>query len=115
MTDRVWISEEQETVADLLRGRLASDPDSEYLDVCGVKSTAAEVASTAHRIANTLAELGVGQGDRVASLVENSSEAMLAWWGIVIGGAVAVPVKTADKGDYLRHHLLGSGSALRVL
>ncbi|MBV9953381.1 MAG: AMP-binding protein [Acidimicrobiia bacterium] len=115
MTDRVWISEEQETVADLLRGRLESDPDSEYLDVCGVKSSAAEVASTAHRIANALAELGVRQGDRVATLVENSSEAMLAWWGIVIGGAVAVPINTAYKGDYLRHQLADSGSTVLIV
>jgi len=115
VTDRVWISEEQETVADLLRGRLESDPDSEYLDVCGVKSSAAEVASTAHRIANALAELGVRQGDRVATLVENSSEAMLAWWGIVIGGAVAVPINTAYKGDYLRHQLADSGSTVLIV
>jgi crotonobetaine/carnitine-CoA ligase len=115
VTDRVWISEEQETVADLLRGRLEADPDSEYLDVCGVKSTAAEVASVAHRIANALAELGVRQGDRVATLVENSSEAMLAWWGIVIGGGVAVPINTAYKGDYLRHQLVDSGSTVLVV
>jgi crotonobetaine/carnitine-CoA ligase len=115
VTDRVWISEEQETVADLLRGRLESDPDSEYLDVCGVKSSAAEVASIAHKIANALAELGVRQGDRVATLVENSSEAMLAWWGIVIGGAVAVPINTAYKGDYLRHQLVDSGSTVLVV
>jgi crotonobetaine/carnitine-CoA ligase len=115
VTDRVWISEEQETVADLLRGRLESDPDSEYLDVCGVKSSAAEVASIAHRIANALAELGVRRGDRVATLVENSSEAMLAWWGIVIGGAVAVPINTAYKGDYLRHQLVDSGSTVLVV
>ena len=50
-------------------------------------------------------------GDRVATLVENSAEAMLAWWGIVRGGAVAVPINTAYKGEYLRHQLTDSGSA----
>ena len=44
--DRIWISEEQQTVPELLRARLESDPDSEYLDVCGVKSSAADVATT---------------------------------------------------------------------
>jgi crotonobetaine/carnitine-CoA ligase len=115
LTGSVWISETQETVPDLLRARLESDPDSEYLDVCGVTSTAAEVASAANRIAGALADLGVRQGDRVASLVENSSEAMLAWWGIVRGGAVAVPINTAYKGDYLRHQLTDSGSTVLIV
>ena len=30
-----WVRDEHETVLDLLRGRLESDPDAEYLDVCG--------------------------------------------------------------------------------
>ena len=115
MSGEIWISETQETVPDLLRARLESDPDSEYLDVCGVTSSAAEVASAANRIAGALADLGVRPGDRVASLVENSSEAMLAWWGIVRGGAVAVPINTAYKGDYLRHQLTDSGSTVLIV
>lgn len=112
---RVWVSGDQETVVDLLQRRLASDPDSEYLDVCGTKSSAADVAAAATRISAALAGFGVGPGDRVATLIENSSEAMLAWWGTVVGGAVAVPVNTAYKGDYLRHQLVDSGARVVVV
>ncbi len=42
--------------------------------------------------------------------MENRAEAMLAWWGIVHAGAVAVPVNSAYKGSYLRHQLSDSGS-----
>jgi crotonobetaine/carnitine-CoA ligase len=111
----VWVSEPQATVLDLLQGRLERDPDSEYLDVCGTKSTAAEVTSTAARLANALRQLGVRTGDRVATLVENSSEAMLAWWGVVHAGAVAVPVNTAYKGEYLRHQLADSGACVLIV
>ncbi len=45
---------------------------------------------------------GCEPGDRVATLIENSPEATLAWWGILTAGAVAVPVNTAYKGSYLR-------------
>jgi crotonobetaine/carnitine-CoA ligase len=113
--NEVWISGPQQTVVDLLDARLASDPDGEYLDVCGIKVTAAEVASTAHRLANALVGLGVRPGDRVATLVENSAEAMLAWWGAVTAGAVAVPINTAYKGDYLRHQLHDSGTRVLVV
>jgi crotonobetaine/carnitine-CoA ligase len=111
--DGVWISEGQHTVVGLLERRLDEDPHGEYLDVCGTKVTAAEVATTANRLANALADLGVGPGDRVAMLIENSAEAMLAWWGAVRLGAIAVPINTAYKGEYLRHQLADSGS--RVL
>ena len=103
MTDRIWTSETQHTIPSLLEARLSSDPDGEYLDVCGTTFTARQVDDTACRLANALAELGVRPGDRVATLVENSPEAMLAWWGAVRGGHVAVPVNTAYKGQYLRH------------
>ena len=99
--DKVWLSEEQHTITALLEARLSSDPDSEYLDVCGGKFSARQVDDVACRLANAFAGLGVRQGDRVASLVENSPEAMLAWWGAIRGGHVSVPVNTAYKGRYL--------------
>lgn len=115
MTSEVWITGEQDTITGLLRQRLESDPDREYLDVCGVASTAADVADLGGRLAAALADLGVGRGDRVATLIENSSEAMLAWWGTVLAGGVAVPVNTAYKGDYLRHQLGDSGATVLVV
>jgi crotonobetaine/carnitine-CoA ligase len=115
VTDSVWISGSQQTVIGLLERRLEADPHGEYLDVCGTTVTAAEVASTANRLANALTDLGVRTGDRVATLVENSAEAMLAWWGVVRRGAVAVPVNTAYKGEYLRHQLADSGSRVLVV
>src|SRR5437868_7681706 len=113
MGDGVWLTEEQHTVSSLLEARLDTDPDGEYLDVTGTKLTAADVERTANRLANGLAELGIRQGDRVATLIENSPDALLAWWGAIRGGFVAVPVNTAYKGEYLRHQLADSGS--RVL
>ncbi len=115
MADSVWISGEQHTVPDLLERRLAADADGEYLDVCGTKVSAREVADTANRLANAYAEMGVRPGDRVATLIENSVEAMFAWWGAVRAGAIAVPINTAYKGEYLRHQLADSGSRVVVV
>jgi len=111
----VWISGEQTTVGQLLARRLDDDPHGEYLDVCGRVLTAAEVDSTARRLAAALGELGVGRGERVATLIENSAEATLAWWGTVTAGAIAVPINTAYKGEYLRHQLADSGARVVVV
>lgn len=115
VTERAWISEDQHTIPSLLKRRLESDPDSEYLDVCGTKFSAREVDDAACRIANGLAALGVVPGERVATLLENSPEAVLAWWGTVLGGFVAVPVNTAYKGQYLRHQLHDCGATVLVV
>jgi len=115
MTDRVWISGDQTTIPALLEARLESDPDTEYLDVCGSKFTAAAVNDLACRLACGLFDLGVQPGDRVATLLENSPEAMLAWWGAVRGGFISVPVNTAYKGQYLRHQLHDSGASVLIV
>src|SRR6059058_2984249 len=106
MADRTWISGEQHTVNELLDRRLEDDPGSEYLDVCGTKLSAAAVDDQANRLANALADLGVTPGSRVATLAENSAEALLAWYGTVRGSAIGVPINTAYKGEYLRHQLV---------
>jgi crotonobetaine/carnitine-CoA ligase len=108
-----WRSGDQHTIPGTLQARLESDPNGEYLDVNGTKLSAAEVWSTAWRIANVVRDLGVGRHERVATLIENSPEMVQAWWGTVVGGQVSVPINTAYKGEYLRHQLRDSGS--RVL
>jgi carnitine-CoA ligase len=115
MAQHVWTGRADSSVLDLLDRRLTAEPDGAYLDVCGVSVTAAEVADTAGRLAASLAGLGIRSGDRVATLLENSIEGALAWWGIVHAGAVAVPVNTAYKGEYLRHQLADSGSRVLVV
>lgn len=115
MRSDVWVKGAQSTVLELLERRLTSDPDAPYLDVCGTASTAGEVWQDSNRLANTLLAFGVSPGDRVATLIENSHEAMLSWWGIVRAGAVAVPINTAYKGEYLRHQLADSGSRVLIV
>jgi crotonobetaine/carnitine-CoA ligase len=110
MTERGWSSAAQTTIPTLFERRLSDDPDSEYLDVAGTKLSARQVTDTAGRIGGALAELGTSTGDRVATLIENSAPALLAWVGTVCSGRIAVPINTAYKGDYLRHQLSDSGS-----
>lgn len=111
----VWRSGEQSTIPELLMRRLDVDSDGPYLDVCGVTVTAAQLVDVSSRLAFSLRMMGVSQGDRVATLIENSIEAVYAWWGIILAGAIAVPVNTAYKGEYLRHQLADSGSKVVIV
>ena len=115
MSADVWRTGSQSTIPELLLRRLESDPDSQYLDVCGDTVTAAEVYDIAARLAGAFVSMGVSKGDRVATLIENSIEAVYAWWGIILAGGIAVPINTAYKGEYLRHQLADSGSRVVVV
>ena len=111
----VWRTGSQSTIPELLLRRLETDPSSQYLDVCGDTVTAAELYDVAARLASSLSAMGVKPGDRVATLIENSIEAVYGWWGIILSGGIAVPINTAYKGEYLRHQLADSGSRVVIV
>jgi crotonobetaine/carnitine-CoA ligase len=101
----------QTTVLAALESRLASDPDSLYLDFEGVTYTAAEMDRASSRLAHTLAATGVGHGDRVATLLENGPEQVVSFWATLKLGAIQVPINTAYKGEFLRHQLTDAGAS----
>ena len=105
----------QTTVLDALARRLTVDPDGPYLDFEGTALTARAVDTTSGRLAAALAGLGVGPGDRVATLLENSAEQVLSFFGALKLGAVQVPINTAYKGEFLRHQLVDSGARVLVV
>jgi crotonobetaine/carnitine-CoA ligase len=103
------------TVLDALATRLRIDPDGPYLDFDGVALTAREMDRHANRIAHQLSALGVGRGDRVATLLENSPEQVMSFFAAAKLGAIQVPINTAYKGEFLRHVLADSGAAVMLV
>ncbi|MFC5745688.1 AMP-binding protein [Actinomadura rugatobispora] len=110
-----WANIEQSTLLDLLDRRLERDPDGPFLDCCGTPYTAAETDLEANRVANALAELGVGHGSTVATMLENGPAAVVSWFAIHKLGAIAVPVNTALKGPMLRHVLSDATASVVIV
>jgi crotonobetaine/carnitine-CoA ligase len=104
----------QTTVLDALAGRLASDPDGPYLDFDGIALSARAMDAASNRAAHALAGLGVGAGDRVATLLDNSAEQVVSFYAALKLGAIQVPINTAYKGGFLRHVLADSGARVVV-
>jgi crotonobetaine/carnitine-CoA ligase len=105
----------QTTVLEALARRLDSDPDGPYLDfanteVGNVQYTAREMDAESTRLAHALTALGVGHGDRVATLLENRAEQVVSFFAALKLGAVQVPINTGYKGEFLRHQLADSGA-----
>src|SRR5262249_30904194 len=59
----------------------------------------------ANQSAHALRARGIGRGDRILLLCENSIEALIAKFGIAKLGAVVVPVNPGQTPDVLQHAL----------
>src|SRR5690349_18297310 len=105
----------QTTVLAALAHRLATDPDGAYLDFEGVGFSTRDMDVASTRLAHALAELGVGRGDRIATLLENGAEQVVSFFAALKLGAIQVPINTAYKGEFLRHVLVDSGANVIVV
>ena len=109
------MSDRAVTVVAALAARVADDPESPYLDFEGLVHSARSVDDESDRLARALVRLGVRQGDRVATLLENTPEQVFCFFASVKLGAVQVPINTAYKGEFLKHVLVDSGAAVLVV
>ncbi len=57
----------------------------------------AELNETSNKVANALLKMGVGKGDRVATLLSNSPEFVTVYFGIIKAGGIAVPLDIRYK------------------
>ena len=66
-------------------------------------------------LAGFMVEIGVKPGDRVALLMENSVEYVVAYYAALLNGAVVVALNTAAKSRDVLNWLAHSGAALLIL
>ena len=74
----------------------------------------AELDVLANRFANVLLALGVQQGDRVALLLPNCPQMVVAYYGGLRAGAVMVPTSPLYVESELEHQLADAGASVVV-
>jgi len=95
-----------------LRARAENQPDVEALfEVGGERLTYAQLWKRAGRVAGGLRALGVRPGDRVSIRNPAGVAWVLAFYGTLLAGAVAVPVNTRFAEREVRYVLEDSGGA----
>jgi long-chain acyl-CoA synthetase len=65
----------------------------------------AELDAQACKVAGVLAGHGLGPGERVALIGENSAEFVAGWFGIVYAGCAVVPIPTLSAPPELRYRI----------
>lgn len=74
-----------------------------------------ELARRAGRFAHELLRLGVRPGERVAMVLDACVEYPIAYYGVLLSGAVVVPLGTDTRPRSLRHALLDCGATAIVI
>jgi long-chain acyl-CoA synthetase len=101
-----------DSLVHLLRASVEREGDADaVVEVGGPSLTYGELWDRATRVAGGLRATGVDRGDRVAILLPNGADWVLAFWGIQLAGAVAVPVNIRFKKAEIDYVLEDSGAA----
>ncbi|MCX7027529.1 MAG: AMP-binding protein [Spirochaetes bacterium] len=82
--------------------------------VGGASYSYSEVAEASLAMAVSLYNQGIGRGDRVALLAENSPRWGIAYLGIIRAGAVAVPILIDFPGEQIGNIIRHSGAAVVI-
>ena len=97
-----------------LDGAVARFPDRVALDFLGATTTYAQLGDQVARAAEALRAIGVRSGDRVALILPNCPQHVVAFYAVLRLGAVAVehnPLYTADE---LAHQLADHGATVAI-
>jgi len=90
-----------------------ADPRRPLLAVGGETCTYGDMAVAVDGVAATLDDAGIGVGQRVALMSDNSVDAVAAWLGVNAIGAVDVPLNVEWRGSLLEY-VLNDASPRRI-
>ncbi|KRF20031.1 amino acid adenylation protein [Nocardioides sp. Soil797] len=103
------------TLVDIFRATVSQHPDVAAVDSGLATLTYAELAEAADDLADRLAELGVGPGDKVGVRIKSgTTDLYVAIIGILVAGAAYVPVD-ADDPDERARVVFGESHAVAVI
>jgi carnitine-CoA ligase len=102
----------QTTLPGVLDAAAERDVDRVLLRCQGRDLALGDLQVASVRVAAALLHWGAEPGDRVAIMMSNSPEFLLAWFGVARSGAIEVAVHDAYRGPLLEHILAESGARI---
>ncbi|MBB3112661.1 long-chain acyl-CoA synthetase [Paenibacillus phyllosphaerae] len=102
-------------VHDLLQHSATVFPDHGALEFFGKTTTYRELQRAATAMAAALQASGIGKGDRVAVMLPNCPQTVIAYFGALMAGAVVVMTNPLYVERELAHQLKDSGACAIIL
>ncbi|PTA67795.1 long-chain-fatty-acid--CoA ligase [Deinococcus arcticus] len=103
------------TLPQLLERAASKYPDRTALSFIGAKTSYRQLWQDAGRFAAALQKMGVQKGDRVSIMLPNMPQFVVAFYGTLLAGAVAVNTSPMYTPSELEHQLTDSGSETLVM
>ena len=103
------------TMHAFLQDAADSFPDATATIFFNKKRNYKSISDDAWRFANGLRKLGVKKGDRVAVMLPNTPQFIVAFYGALRAGATVVPCNPLYTAPELRHQLADSGAQTLVV
>lgn len=125
LTERPWyehypeeiprsIEYEEKPLQSYLVATAEKYPDKAALHFMGKEMTFKEVYESALKLANSLRELGVKKGDRVAIMLPNSPQAVISYYAALFAGAIVVQTNPLYVEREIEHQMVDSGAKVMV-
>jgi crotonobetaine/carnitine-CoA ligase len=102
-------------LGELVLDKAARHGERVFATIDGRDLTCRDLELHSRKVATNLMAAGVAQGDRVATLMFNSVEQVLAWFGTARMGGVWTPLNAGLAGTDLEHTLRDSGAKVLVV
>lgn len=97
-----------------LEDAATKNPEKTALHFLGKELSYGQLYDSSLRFANGLSELGIGKGDRVAIMLPNCPQAVIAYYGILLTGGIVVQTNPLYTERELSHQLEDSGATAIV-
>ena len=105
----------EQTLVDIVKASAAERPRHPAVLFKGARLSYGELDGLSDGVAAWLAARGVVKGDRVALIMPNCPQVIVAQLGVWKAGAVAVPLNPLSSEEELAHALAGTGARAAVV
>ncbi|WP_055108284.1 long-chain-fatty-acid--CoA ligase [Paenibacillus ihumii] len=89
-------------------------PEKTALEFMGAKISYGTLLDQCYRFANALRKLGIGKGERVAVMLPNCPQAVVAYYGTLLMGGIVVMTNPLYMPRELEHQLKDAGTRIIV-
>ncbi|MBP1999075.1 long-chain acyl-CoA synthetase [Paenibacillus shirakamiensis] len=101
-------------LANILVDSALAYPNHTALDFMGKKISYRELLKSAYRFANALLKLGIRKGDRIAVMLPNCPQGVIAYYGTLLAGGIAVMTNPLYVPREIEHQLTDAGVRMIV-
>lgn len=100
----------KQNLAVFLKQSAEKFPDHTALHFMGKRISYRELLDSSYRFANALRSLGIRKGDRVAIMLPNCPQTVIAYYGALMAGAIVVQTNPLYVERELEHQMKDSGA-----